>query len=548
MRVALAQINPVVGDLEGNSSRILAAARAAADGGAQLVVYPELALCGYPPRDLVERDDFVDAGLGALHELARRAPPEVGLLVGFVEPGPGPRRQNAAALLRAGRLEVVARKRLLPTYDVFDEARWFEPGTDPGLFTLAGLRFGVTICEDAWNDVEGPFRRPYTANPVADCVAAGADVLVNISASPFTLPKRTERARMMAGIARNHDRPLVFVNQVGANDELIFDGSSALHGPDGACWASAASFAEDLVVADLAPGGPAAPRPDTDPAAALDALRLGLADYARKTGFTAAVLGLSGGIDSALTAAIAASALGPAAVLGVAMPSRFSSDGSVRDARDLAANLGIEFRIIPIDDLFQHYLDELTPHLQELGEAPAADTTFENLQARIRGQVLMAISNRLGHLLLTTGNKSELAVGYSTLYGDMAGGLAVLADLPKTLVYHVAREVNRRAEKPLIPVGSLTKPPSAELRADQTDQDSLPPYDVLDAILERYVEDGRPAEAIVADGFDDATVRRVIALVRGAEYKRRQMPPGLILTRKAFGPGRRYPIAHRWPG
>jgi NAD+ synthetase len=405
----------------------------------------------------------------------------------------------------------------------------------------------VTICEDIWNDVDVEIRaRRYEDNPIADLRAAGAELIVNLAASPFTLAKRVARSDMLAGVARKHDVPIVFVNQVGGNDDLLFDGASAIYGPDGSIWARAAAWAEDLVVADVAPGGEVKAHPSTDEGAALEALSLGVRDYARKCGFREAVLGLSGGIDSALTAVIAARALGPENVLAVAMPTRYSSKGSLTDSEALVRALGIGYRVIGIDDVFQSYIDEIGPHLDALGPAPANDVTFENVQARIRCAVLMAISNRFGSLLLTTGNKSEIAVGYCTLYGDMAGGLAVISDLPKTFVYRVSSEVNREAGREIVPRAILEKPPSAELRANQTDQDSLPPYEVLDPILELYVEDGCAIDDIVARGHDEATVRRIVRMVRINEYKRRQMPPGLIVTKKAFGPGRRYPIAQRY--
>jgi NAD+ synthetase len=511
---------------------------------------PELTLTGYPPRDLLDRRSFVDDNLHALQLLARELPAGIASLVGFVErrDGPQPVLYNAVALIRDGAVERVLHKRLLPTYDVFDEDRYFEPGARSEVFEVSGVKLGLTICEDAWNAVDNPLRQRYPADPVADVVAAGAEVLINIAASPFHLQKRAVRPQMLAAIASQHRRPLVFVNLVGGNDDLIFDGSSAVYGPDGSTWAAAPSFEPHVLVCELAPAQPMAPLPATDAEAALSALVLGTRDYAYKCGFTRAVLGLSGGIDSALVACVAARALGPENVLGVAMPTRYSSFGSMRDARALTAALGIGLRVIDIDPIFQRYLEALTPELESLGPAPAVDTTFENMQARIRGNTLMAISNRLGHLLLTTGNKSEIAVGYCTLYGDMAGGLAVISDLPKTFVYDVAREVNRQAGASVIPESTLTKAPSAELRPDQKDEDSLPPYAVLDAVLERMVEQGESTAAIVAAGFDRATVERIAGMVWRNEYKRRQMPPGLIVTRKAFGPGRRYPIAQRYRG
>lgn len=550
MRVALCQINPTVGDLDGNVERILDAARRASAAGARLAVLPELAVTGYPPRDLLDRPRFVDDNLAALERVAAGAPADLVLLVGFVaraRTAVGRGLHNAVAVVSGGAVSRVVHKRLLPTYDVFDEDRYFEPGAESRPIDFDGVPVGITVCEDIWNDVDVPIRaRCYPDNPIAELVSAGAKLIVNLSASPFTLGKRIGRSEMLAGIARKHEVPLVFVNQVGGNDDLLFDGGSAVYGPDGAEWARAAAFREDLLVSDVAPGGEVREHPETDEASALEALSMGVRDYARKCGFREVVLGLSGGIDSALVAAVAARALGPDNVLAVAMPTRHSSKTSLSDAEALAGALGIRYRVIGIDDIFQTYLDELGPHLEALCDPPPNDVTFENVQARIRCAVLMAISNRTGALLLTTGNKSEIAVGYCTLYGDMAGGLAVISDLPKTFVYRVAREVNRQAGRHLVPESILTRPPSAELRENQTDQDSLPAYEVLDPILERYVEDGRSIDEIVGEGFDEATVRQVVRMVRVNEYKRRQMPPGLIVTKKAFGPGRRYPIAQAY--
>jgi len=550
MRIGLCQTNPTVGDLDGNLARIVEVAEQALAAGAQLAVYPELALCGYPPADLLDRRGFVDDNLDALERLVAALPSGIAALVGFVDrdvDGAGHTHlYNAVGLLRDGHLAQVFRKRLLPAYDVFDEKRYFTAGDSPLTFTHGGTCFGVTICEDGWNAVDGPLRTRYPQDPVADCVAQGADVLLNVAASPFTLSKHVARDDMMGRIAALHQRPVAVVNLVGANDDLIFDGDSALYSAGGERVAACARFEQDLCVAELSASEPVEVEYASPASAVLDALVLGTRDYARKCGFTQAVLGLSGGIDSALVACIAAEALGPDRVLGVAMPTRYSSKGSLDDAEALAAALGIGYRVIDIDGMFQGYIDQLRPHLEQLGEAPDNDTTYENLQARIRGTTVMAISNRLGHLLLTTGNKSEVAVGYCTLYGDMAGGLAVISDLPKVFVYDVCREINHRAGREVIPQSIMTKAPSAELRPDQTDQDSLPPYEVLDAILERLVERGTPVSDIVAEGYDADVVQRIAGLVRTSEYKRRQMPPGLIVTSKAFGPGRRMPIAQRY--
>lgn len=553
MRIALCQINTTVGALDDNARHVVDAVFEAHGQGATLAVFPELTLTGYPPRDLLDRPAFVERNLATLKAVAQAVPADIEVLVGFVDTldiadrdtAAAPHLYNAAALIRGGQVVQRFHKRLLPYYDVFDELRYFAPGSLPLTFEHAGRRVGVLICEDGWNSVDGPLRRSYAQDPVAACMDEGAELLVNLSASPFTLAKRDGRCAMFGDVARGAGVPLALVNLVGATDDLIFDGSSAMYGEDGSLWARARRFSPEVLVCDVAPGGRIAPQAQTDAGAALDALVAGVRDYADKCGFSQALVGLSGGVDSALVAAIAAQALTPGRVLAVGMPTRYSSEGSLSDARALVEALGIGFRLVDIDAVFQAHLDQLTPVLEGLGPAPEQDTTFENVQARIRGLTLMAISNRFGHLLLTTGNKSEVAVGYCTLYGDMAGGLAVISDLPKTFVYEVCREFNRRAGRDVIPQRVLDKPPSAELRPDQTDQDSLPPYDVLDGILERLIERHEGQAEIIAAGYDAETVARVARLVRISEYKRRQMPPGLIVTSKAFGPGRRYPIAQR---
>jgi NAD+ synthase (glutamine-hydrolysing) len=552
MRVALCQLNPTVGDLAGNAALVERAAKEAHAGGAELAVFPELVISGYPPQDLLGHEAFVRAAKAQVDRLAKALPPGLVALVGFPErksSGAGRRVHNSVAVITGGKVASIVQKRLLPTYDVFDEDRHFEPGAPSALVRVGERRVGVTVCEDAWNDAGSRVaKRQYDANPVADVVALGASILVNVSASPFTLEKRAARAEMFAKIAKKRKMPLVFVNQVGGNDDLLFDGSSALFGVDGKVIARAAAYREEIVIADTATGGTVAAESESDELAAYDALVMGVRDYAQKCGFKTAVLGLSGGIDSALTAAIAVDALGKENVSGVAMPTRYSSKGSVDDARSLAEALGIAFRVIDIDPVFAAHLANLGPALEAFGTAPPNDVTFENIQARVRCATLMAISNRTGALLLTTGNKSEIAVGYCTLYGDMAGGLAVISDLPKTFVYRVARAYNARKGSAVIPESTLTKAPSAELRPNQTDQDSLPPYEVLDPVIERLVEGAESADEVVAAGFDRAVVERVAKLLRQSEYKRRQMPPGLIVTGKAFGPGRRYPIAQRWLG
>jgi NAD+ synthetase len=563
MRIALVQLDVTVGALDANGAAILEAARRARDEGAELAIFGELALLGYPPRDLLDRPAFVRAVLAKNEEITAALPEGITALFGTIDEkkdGEGRPLYNAALAARRGTVVARARKRLLPSYDVFDEDRYFEPGESSTAFSVGGASVGVTICEDAWNDqtllayrassarsyreaVAGPMPR-YRANPVAEMVARKIDLLVNVSASPFALSKRTARPEMFGEIAARYHIPVAFVNQVGGYDELLFDGRSTLFGVSGRVLARAAAFAEDMVICDLEGGGPIAADLESDEEAAYRALVMGTRDYARKCGFQRAVLGLSGGIDSALTAVIAADAFGPEHVLGVAMPSRYSSPGSREDAQKLATTLGIGFREIPIEPMFDAYLASLEAPLAEMVEPSPSDVTFENVQARIRSTVLMAISNRTGALLLTTGNKSELAVGYCTLYGDMAGGLAVISDVPKTMVYRLARYVNRGAER--IPRASIDKAPSAELRPGQVDQDSLPPYELLDRVLERYVEDGAGRDTIVAEGIPPEVVERVVSLVRASEYKRRQAAPGLILTKKAFGVGRRMPIAQKF--
>jgi NAD+ synthase (glutamine-hydrolysing) len=561
MRVALVQMNPTVGALDANREAIVRASLHARDRGATLAIFSELVLPGYPPRDLLERPAFVKAILESNRQLVEQLPDGITVVFGTVlqrSEKEGRPIYNSAVTARKGQVLARSHKRLLPTYDVFDEERYFEPGTSACRVELGAETLGLLICEDAWNDdarlaaraygwprgAGGGHGSRYHVNPVAEVLASKTDLLINLSASPFTLAKRCARSEMMAEIAKRWHVPVAFVNQVGGNDELIFDGRSCLFGPDGGVIARAAPFSEEILVADLATGGPTADDFSSEEQAAYGALLLGTKDYAQKCGFGRAIVGLSGGIDSALTATIAADALGKARVLGIAMPSRYSSAGSVDDARSLAQNLGIELREISIEPMFAAYLDHLSPLLDAAGSAGESDVTLENLQARIRGTILMAFSNRTGALLLTTGNKSEVGVGYCTLYGDMAGGLAVISDVPKTLVYRLARYVNRDGER--IPQSSIDKPPSAELRPDQVDQDSLPPYDVLDRVLELSVEDGLGRDAIVERGVPPQTVDRVLGLVRASEYKRRQAAPGLILTEKAFGVGRRIPIAQRF--
>ncbi|MFC7044714.1 NAD+ synthase [Halobacteriaceae archaeon GCM10025711] len=547
LRVALAQQNYTVGDLDGNVARIRSAVAEARDRDADLLVCSELALSGYPPNDLLTREAFVDAQFDALDRVAAMTDDDLGVVVGFVDRNPedeGKTLRNAVALCHGGDVVGHANKRLLPTYDVFDEARYFEPGTASPAHAFAGVDLGLSVCEDAWNQRDFWERPLYDADPVADLAGAGADLLVNVSASPFSLDKGAFRERLFGSHAASHGSWLVFVNQVGGNDELVFDGHSLVVAPDGEVVCRLPAFEEAVAVCEVPLDGD---RPDGDPPLATTggshpeqaraALTLGLRDYVQKTGFERAIVGLSGGVDSSVTAALAAEALGPANVLGVAMPTRYTSDASETDARLLAENLGIEFPRLSIDDTFQAFLDHLAPVFR----GREWDVTEENLQARIRGTTLMALSNKLGGLVLATGNKSELATGYCTLYGDMVGALAVLADCPKQLVYGVARAVN--ADREVIPGRVLERPPSAELRPDQTDQDTLPPYDVLDPILTGYVEEGRSADDLVAAGHDPATVERVLRMVHGSEYKRWQAAPVLKVTEKAFGIGWRFPLA-----
>ena len=524
------------------------------------MIASELVVPGYPPRDLLDRPAFLRAIDEANRRIVAEVPEGVVLVFGTVvrnEEARGKPLFNAAIAARRGQIVAVAKKRLLPSYDVFDEERFFEPGHEAASFELNGERIALTICEDAWNDDPSKLvqagappsasdRVRYADNPIADALKTPARLLVNLSASPFTLSKMRARPSLFADIAKRHGVAVAFVNQVGGNDELLFDGRSTLYGPDGSILARAAAFAEDLVIADIEKSGPIRPDLEGEEQAAYDALVMGVRDYVRKCGFSRVVLGLSGGIDSALVATIAADALGPENVLGIAMPTRYSSEGSRKDAQDLARNLGIRFREHSIEPIFESYLQSLVPVLDELAAPREGDVTAENLQARIRGAVLMAISNRTGALLLNTSNKSEAAVGYATLYGDMCGALSVLSDVYKTMVYRLAHWVNRHGER--IPHASIVKAPSAELRPNQTDQDSLPPYDLLDEILELYVEDGLSRDEIAQKTGAPAIVDKVIRLVHVSEYKRRQAAPGLFLTKKAFGIGRRMPIAQGFRG
>ncbi|MDP6794393.1 MAG: NAD+ synthase [Verrucomicrobiota bacterium] len=542
MKVAIAQINTTIGDFDGNSDKIAEAWRRADEAGAALVVLPELALCGYPPRDLLAKPTFLRQNREALDRLAKRAGKAVAV-VGYAsanETDSGRPARNSAAVLHNGQVATVRHKTLLPTYDVFDEDRYFEPATGNTPVEILGIKVGITICEDIWSDEVFLHDRRYDRRPAEELTDAGAKLLLNLSASPWSLGKEHSRHVLLSQLSAKCACPLVYCNLVGGNDELVFDGASQYYNSHGVLGASGEMFAEDLLLINTETIKPKSSDTSDDNEKVFRALSLGVRDYLHKCGFASAVIGLSGGIDSAVTAAIAVEALGAANVRGVAMPSQYSSQGSLNDAEALAKALGIEYDIVPIEPVFK----SLTTQLGGLFEGLDEDTTEENMQARIRGNILMSMSNKFGSLLLTTGNKSELAVGYCTLYGDMCGGLAVISDLPKTKVYSLAKWINRKHE--IIPESTITKPPSAELRPDQLDQDSLPPYDVLDSILEAYVVEGRDAEAIIASGHDEATVERIIRLINVNEYKRRQAAPGIKVTSKAFGVGRRIPVAKRF--
>jgi NAD+ synthase (glutamine-hydrolysing) len=541
VKIALGQINPTVGDFSGNAAKIIQFALEARSVGAGLILFPELAVCGYPPRDLVERPSFVARNRETVEHIAAETQ-GIAVICGMVTPAAaesGKAVMNSAAFLRDGRIEFVQSKMLLPTYDVFDEMRNFAPAKSQQLFNFCGNRMALTICEDAWNDKHFWHRRLYGVDPVEELVRTGGNFVLNISASPFWLGKRELRHDMLASIARNQKVPVAMVNQVGGNDSLVFDGSSLVIAPDGQVIAQGKSFEEDLIYFDSqALTGEMHEQIVGEEASAYGALVLGTRDYVRKCGFQRAIVGLSGGIDSALTASIAADALGPENVIGIGMPGPYSSPGSIDDARALAANLKIRFELLSIDEIYRSTSQTLSAVFAGLPE----DATEENIQSRARGMLLMALSNKFGALVLSTGNKSELAVGYCTLYGDMVGGLAVISDVPKTLVYRLSAYVNSRRK--VIPEATIEKPPSAELRPDQRDSDSLPPYDVLDAILEDYVEESYSAEQIAAaHHFDLELVRRVLRMVERSEYKRQQAAPGIKISAKAFGYGRRFPIA-----
>jgi len=540
MKIGFAQINTTVGDLRGNRDKILAAYDRLSAAGADLVLTPELAIAGYPPQDLVFKSRFVPQNaeiLKQLHEHVGRA----ALLVGFVDrnQGRGKPFHNAAAFLESGQPIRKTHKSLLPTYDVFDEDRYFEPARSVTPLNFRGKKIGVTICEDIWTEHYLP-RPLYDVEPVRSLVEQGAELILNISASPFSINKPAIRHEMVAALARTYARTICYCNLVGGNDQLVFDGNSFAVNASGEVVAQFASFKNDEAIIDTETAKPMPFRQAETAADLFHALSLGLRDYLAKCGFKSAVLGLSGGIDSAVVAAIAVDALGVENVVGVSMPSPYSSQGSIDDALALSRNLGIQCLQIPIANAFETFKNQF----RDVFAGKPEDTTEENMQSRLRGMILMSLSNKFGHLLLTTGNKSELAVGYCTIYGDMAGGLAVISDVPKTLVYQLARWINR--EREIIPKSTIEKPPSAELKPDQKDQDTLPPYDVLDEILRHYVEENLSARDIVARGFDEKTVRWVQRRVDLNEYKREQAAPGLKVTSRAFGLGRRMPIAQRF--
>ncbi|MFA7468087.1 MAG: NAD+ synthase [Desulfotomaculaceae bacterium] len=539
MYIALAQINPVVGDLHYNTAKIIEYAEKAKSAGAELVVFPELTMTGYPPKDLLFWDKFLDAVEDQVEKLLPLSK-DIGILIGAPHRHAGS-LYNAALLLHEGRIAGVQYKSLIPFYDVFEEQRYFTPVKERNCINFKGLKLGVTICEDIWNDKDFWFQRRYEIDPVEEQVQKGAELIINLSASPYSYGKHRLRCDMLGKTAAKHKVGIIYVNQVGGNDHLLFDGSSCVVTSDGTICLQLENFNEDFAVIDTQ----TMQQKNEDNCSIEEiswiykALVTGTRDYLHKNGFKSAAVGLSGGIDSAVTVVVAVDALGPDNVIGVSMPSRYSSQGSKDDARDLAHNLGIEYRVVPIENMFKAYVQELNPDGKAL-----MDLAEENVQARIRGNILMYFSNREGPMVLATGNKSEMAMGYSTLYGDMSGGLAVLADVPKVIVYELAEYINRQRE--IIPRSVITKPPSAELRPDQKDEDSLPPYDVLDAVLKAYIEEIKSIDEIVALGYKRDLVIDIARRVDRAEYKRQQAPLGLRVTSRAFGPGRRMPIAHRW--
>ena len=545
MKIALAQINPIIGDFTGNIQKIMDACKTAEQKGCGLAVFPELAVTGYPPADLLEKSHYVRANLKALDHLIQNIR-GLGVVCGYVDVNPGDKGNplfNSAVLFKDGRRLHTEQKRLLPTYDVFDERRYFEPGNSFEPVAFEGRRLGITICEDIWYDVDVFARKIYDLDPVARLKKNGADLICNISASPFHLGKPEIRQKMLSGLAKTHNLPLVYTNQVGGNDSLLFDGYSLAMGPDGEVKARAAGFKEDLIIFNTDDfSGDMRPGPESEAQSVLDALVMGVRDYLHKCGFSRAVVGLSGGVDSALTACVAVLALGRDNVTTIFMPSAYTSPDNEEDTRELARRLGVERRVWPIDPVFDAFVNLLFPIADKTGTS----VTEQNIQARIRGVLLMAYSNKTGSMLLSTGNKSETAVGYCTLYGDMNGGLAVISDVPKTMVYAVCRLINQKYGH--IPERILEKAPSAELAPDQRDEDDLPPYAVLDPILKHLVEDAGGEADLAAKGFDPDMVADISKRIMRNEYKRQQAAPGLKITSKAFGFGRRYPIAHLYKG
>ena len=543
LKIALAQLNPTIGDLEGNSRKIENACRESRKAGADLVVFSELALTGYPPRDLLYKPDFIAEGQKALAVLVANIQGPAVLMghVGKHNGGAGKGLTNSAVLFQNGKILARADKVLLPSYDVFDETRYFQAGSHPVVCELSGLKLGLTICEDIWNFPDFYDQDIYQSNPVEELAKAGAEVILNVSASPYRVGRWQTRQELGRHIVDQHNVPFVLVNQIGGNDDLLFDGHSFVLSAQGEVIAQAKGFEEDLVIVDLERGrGEIRPTPECDEEEIFRGLVMGVRDYLHKCGYQKAVLGLSGGIDSTLVLAVAVEALGADNVMGISMPSQYTASESVTDAEQLAKNLGVQFSVVPIKELFEAYKNLLSPLYPGMPE----DVTEENIQARIRGNILMAASNKLGSMVLSTGNKSEMSVGYCTLYGDMAGGLSVISDVPKMKVYALANWLNRNEE--IIPRNIIERPPTAELRPDQTDQDSLPPYEVLDPILEGYVEKQWSAERLIEEGFDAEVVRQVTRKVDNNEYKRNQAAPGLKVTAKAFGSGRRNPIAQKF--
>ncbi len=543
MKITLASINPTVGYLKSNFEKIISNIKRAEEKGSDLIIFPELALTGYPPLDLLDKRSFVDEVIAYNAKIAEHSK-KIGVIFGSVtrfEDNVGTNLFNSAIVCFDGEIKSIHKKSLLPNYDVFDEVRYFEPSRDIHLLEFKGKKFGITICEDAWNDKDFWIHRLYEFDPVEENVKLGADLIINISASPFSAGKEKVRTEMFSQIARKHKKPVLFVNQVGANTDLIFDGGAKVFNRNGNLIIASNLFEESFVVFDTENQYEKIDyKFSSDEEEIYRSLILGIKDYCEKTGFKKVVIGLSGGMDSALVAVLAKEALGPENVLCVMMPSQYSSEGSITHSQKLIQNLGVKSTIIPIQPLFEKFKESLKKEFDDLPE----DVTEENLQSRIRGVLLMALSNKFGYLLLATGNKSELATGYATLYGDMCGGLAPISDVYKTKVYEIARFINR--DKEIIPIEIINKIPSAELRPNQTDQDTLPPYDILDKILYLYIEEAKEEDEIVKAGFDRELVQKVLAMVDRAEYKRKQAAPGLKVTNKAFGSGRRFPIVQRW--